>query len=128
VVYVGVSSLEEALAAFIPGYPCCSFRGSMLALDLETGEILWQTYTAPAGFSGNALWGSSPAIDTKRKQVYVATGNNYSVPQYVLDCVAAAGDDPDAKAACLPAENHFDTIMALDMKTGAINWATRALP
>lgn len=128
VVYVGVSSLEEALAAFIPGYPCCSFRGSMLALDLETGAILWKTYTAPDGFSGNALWGSSPAIDTKRKQVYVATGNNYSVPQSVLDCVAAAGDDPDAKAACLPADNHFDTIMALDMKTGLINWATRALP
>ena len=34
-VYVGVASLEEALAALVPGYPCCSFRGSMLALDVE---------------------------------------------------------------------------------------------
>ena len=130
VVYVGVSSLEEALAAFIPGYPCCSFRGSMLALNEDTGEILWQTSTITdePGFSGNAVWGSAPAIDTKRKQVYIATGNNYSVPQAVLDCVDAAGDDADAKAACLPADDHFDSILALDMRTGAINWATRALP
>ncbi|MFN2153301.1 MAG: PQQ-binding-like beta-propeller repeat protein [Anaerolineales bacterium] len=129
-VYVGVASLEEAIAAqgIFPDYPCCSFRGSMLALDLNTGAILWKTYTAPEGYSGNAVWGSSPAIDTKRNQLYIATGNNYSVPQAVLDCVSAAGDDPIAKAACLPADNHFDSILALDLKTGRINWATRALP
>jgi len=127
-IYVGVSSLEEGFAALIPGYPCCSFRGSMLALDLDTGAILWKTYTAPEDYTGNAVWGSSPAIDTKRGQLYIATGNNYSVPQEVLDCVAAAGDDADAKAACLPADDHFDSILALDMKTGAIRWATRAIP
>lgn len=127
-VYVGVSSLEEAFAGFIPGWPCCSFRGSMLALDEDTGQIKWKTYTAPEGFSGNSLWGSSPAIDAKRGQLYVATGNNYSVPQAVLDCVAAAGDDAAAKAACSPADNHFDSILALDMATGAIRWATRAIP
>ncbi|WP_205624069.1 PQQ-binding-like beta-propeller repeat protein [Marinobacterium rhizophilum] len=126
-VYVGVSSQEEALAAFIPGY-VLSFRGSMLALDLETGAILWKTYMAPQGYTGNAVWGSSPAIDTRRGQVYIATGNNYSVPDDVLDCVAAAGGDPVAKSACLPADNHFDSILALDMKTGAIRWATRATP
>lgn len=127
-VYVGVASQEELLAAFAPGYSCCTFRGSMLALDLETGAILWKTYTAPEGYSGNAVWGSSPAIDTRRGQVYIATGNNYSVPDEVLDCVAAAGDDPDAKAACSSADNHFDTIMALDWMTGTIRWATRAIP
>ena len=89
-VYVGVASQEEALAGFVPGYPCCSFRGSMLALDLETGQILWKTSLAPSGYSGNAVWGSSPAVDAKRGQLYIATGNNYSVPQTVLDCVAAA--------------------------------------
>jgi len=126
--FVGVASQEEALAALVPGYPCCSFRGSLLALDVNTGAILWKTYMAPDGFSGNAIWGSAPAVDTKRGQVYVATGNNYSVPQDVLDCVAAAGEDPVAKAACLPADNHFDSIVALDTATGAIRWATRALP
>lgn len=128
VAYVGVASQEEALAALIPGYPCCSFRGSMVALDVATGQILWKTYMAPDGYSGNAIWGSSPAIDVKRGSVYVATGNNYSVPADVLACVEAAGDDADAKAACLPADNHFDSIMSIDMATGAIKWATRALP
>jgi len=127
-VYVGVSSLEEGLAAFIPGYDCCSFRGSMLAIDLDTGAILWKTFTAPEGYSGNAVWGSSPAIDTKRNQLYIATGNNYSVPDDVLACVAAAGNDPNAMAACLSPNDHFDSILALDLTTGAIKWATRALP
>jgi len=129
-VYVGVASQEEALAGFVPGYPCCSFRGSLLSLDADTGAILWKTYMVPdvPGYSGNAIWGSAPAIDTKRNQVYVATGNNYSVPQSVLDCVAAAGDDPDAIQACVDATSLFDSIVALDLASGAVRWATKALP
>jgi polyvinyl alcohol dehydrogenase (cytochrome) len=126
-VYVGVASQEEALAAFVPGYPL-SFRGSMLALDLATGSILWKTYTAPNGYTGNAVWGSSPAIDAKRGQLYVATGNNYTAPKPVLDCVAAAGNNPAAQRACLPPDDYFDSILALDLKTGAIRWATQAIP
>ncbi|HET8987736.1 MAG TPA: PQQ-binding-like beta-propeller repeat protein [Humibacillus sp.] len=130
VVYVGVASQEELLASGLAGpYVCCSFRGSMAALDLATGQVLWKTYMTPgADYPGNAVWGSSPAIDTKRGAVYIATGNNYDVPQLVLDCVAAAGDDAAAQQACLPADDHFDSILALDMKTGAVKWATRALP
>ena len=129
VVYVGVSSLEEAIAAFVPGYICCSFRGSMAALDLATGKILWKTYLTPsADFPGNAVWGSSPAIDTKRRSVYIGTGNNYNVPDTVLACITAAGGNPTAERACLPADNHFDSILSLDMRTGAIKWATSALP
>jgi polyvinyl alcohol dehydrogenase (cytochrome) len=60
--------------------------------------------------------------------VYIATGNNYSVPQSVLDCVAANAGNPTAIAACSDANNHFDSIMALNMRTGAIRWVTRALP
>ena len=127
-VYVGVASQEEALAAFAPGYTL-SFRGSMLALDLDTGAILWKTMMVPStpGYTGNAIWGSSPAIDAKRGQLYIATGNNYSVPQSVLDCVAAAGDDSAAKALCLPADDYFDSILALDLRTGGVRWATRAI-
>lgn len=126
-VYVGVASLEEALAGS-PFYPCCSFRGSMLALDAKTGVILWKTYMAPDGYSGNAVWGSSPAIDTKRRQVYIATGNNYSVPQSVSDCVDAAAGDPAATAACPAPDDYFDAIVALDMGTGAVKWVTKAIP
>lgn len=128
VVYVGVSSAEEGLAALVPGYACCSFRGSMLALDEQTGAILWKTYTVPDGYSGGSVWGSSPAIDTKRGQVYIATGNNYTVPADVQACVAAAGGDPALMKACLSPADLFDSVLALNMKTGAIVWATSAVP
>lgn len=125
-VYVGVASMEEALAGIVG--VCCSFRGSQLALDVDTGAILWKTYTVPVGYSGGAVWGSSPAVDVKRGQIYIATGNNYSVPEQVKQCVIAAGNNTDSVKACLAADNYFDTILALDTKTGAVRWATKALP
>ena len=127
-VYVGVSSLEEAMAAFIPNYPCCSFRGSMAALDAGTGQLLWKTIMVPEGYPGGAVWGSSPAIDPVRNQVYIATGNNYDIPQEALDCVEAAAGNPDAEAACIDPANLMDAVVALNLDTGRINWVTKALP
>src|SRR6266481_1004236 len=46
VVYIGVSSSEETLA-LDPTYPCCSFRGSIVALDEKTGAMLWKTFDMP---------------------------------------------------------------------------------
>ncbi len=128
VVYVGVASGEEGAAAFVPGYPCCSFRANMTAVDLASGSILWQTYMVPTGFSGGAIWGSAPAVDTKRKQVYIANGNNYSVPAATLACVASAGSNVAAIKACIPSDNLVDAIVALDLTTGARKWSTAALP
>ncbi|MFO0585540.1 MAG: PQQ-binding-like beta-propeller repeat protein [Anaeromyxobacter sp.] len=123
-VYVGVASMEEALAV-IPGYPCCSFRGSAAAVDLETGTLLWKTYMIPAGYSGGAVWGSAPAVDVRRGQVYIATGNNYSLPDPVQACVAA---NPSNPSGCIAADDLFDSVVALDLGTGAVRWATRAIP
>ena len=127
VVYVGVSSNEEAFSAFFPGYVCCTFRGSMYALNADTGQVIWKTTMVPAGYPGGAVWGSSPALDLKRGQVYIATGNNYDVPDSALACIEAAGDDPIAQQACIPADNLMDSILALDMRTGQIRWVTKAL-
>ena len=30
-----------------PKYECCSARGSVVALDVQTGRMLWKTYTSP---------------------------------------------------------------------------------
>jgi polyvinyl alcohol dehydrogenase (cytochrome) len=125
VVYVGVASLEEAFAAD-GNYPCCSFRGSVSALDLHTGATIWKTYTAPEGYSGNAVWGSSPAIDTKRGVVYIGTGNNYDVPDDVLACVDDA-TTPEDRAACLDPADYVDSVLALDIETGQVRWATKAI-
>jgi polyvinyl alcohol dehydrogenase (cytochrome) len=126
-VLVGVSSVEEGKAALLPGYPCCTFRGSMTALDLDTGQLLWKTYMAPEGYPGGAVWGSSPAVDPSRGQVYIGTGNNYDLPDSVLACVAAANGNEAQERLCLSPENHIDAVLALDLLTGAITWSTPVL-
>ena len=44
--YVPVSSVEEVPAAR-PNYACCTFRGSVVALDAATGVQLWKSYMIP---------------------------------------------------------------------------------
>ena len=46
VLYVPVSSSEE-VSVTSPGYICCSFRGSVVALNAATGRQIWKTYTIP---------------------------------------------------------------------------------
>jgi polyvinyl alcohol dehydrogenase (cytochrome) len=120
VVYVGLASSEEGAVAFIPNYPCCISRGSFSAVDASNGHVLWQRFMVPPGYSGGGVWSSTAAIDPGARTVYVTTGNNYSVPQSAKDCQAAGHSAAD----CLPADNYIDSIMALDMDTGAVKWAT----
>jgi polyvinyl alcohol dehydrogenase (cytochrome) len=113
--------MEEDLS-ITPGYSCCSFRGSIVALDATTGTIKWQTYMiedsayfagdggALSGLSGAPVWSGAPAIDRKRHSLYVTTGDNYSAPPGVH--VPTDGD-------------HAESIVSLDLETGAINWATK---
>jgi len=114
--YVPVSSIEEATGAQAT-YECCTFRGSIVALDPATGAELWRTYmitetptpraknakgTQLWGPSGAAVW-SAPTVDPVTKSLYVATGDAYS----------------------MPAAPTTDAIVALDLETGAIKWANQ---
>jgi len=114
--YVPVSSGEEQLRRR-PDYECCTFRGSVAAMDAATGKILWQTYMAPEmpsphgktpegktiiGPSGMAIW-SSPTIDAAKGRIYVGTGDDYSEP-----------DTPTS-----------DAVVALDLKTGKLLWSAQ---
>jgi len=116
--YVPVSSFEIIRPAN-PQYDCCTFRGSVVALDAKRGDVLWQTFTIdePAsqrgvnahgvprfGPSGAPVW-NSPAIDVKRRQLYVATGGNYSAPATATS----------------------DAVMALDLASGRIRWIYQGL-
>ena len=117
--YVPVASLEEVSAAD-PRYECCTFRGSVVALDAATGERIWKTYVireSPQptrinaagaqnhGPSGAGVW-SAPTLDPARNLLYLATGDAYS--------------DPAAPES--------DALMALAMDTGAIRWVTQTTP
>jgi polyvinyl alcohol dehydrogenase (cytochrome) len=114
--YVPVSSVEEVPAGN-PKYPCCTFRGSVVALDAASGKQIWKTYMIPDppkatklnsagaqlhGPAGAAVW-SSPTLDLKRKAIYVATGNSYSEPT----------------------EGHSDAILAIDMDSGSVRWTAQ---
>ncbi|KAE9371610.1 Quino protein alcohol dehydrogenase-like protein [Stipitochalara longipes BDJ] len=108
--FVGASSVEENLT-LNPSYPCCSF----------------------VGWSGAALWGSQPAIDTSRRQVFVATGNVYSLPEVIIQCqhdtenitAVLQGLVPDS---CLPANIWQQSVLAIDIDLGIVNWVNQLPP
>jgi polyvinyl alcohol dehydrogenase (cytochrome) len=112
--YVPVSGRDESIAATNPAYECCTFRGSIVALDARTGAKIWQAYTVrePAkptgqnkngattwGPSGVAVW-SSPTLDLQKKVIYAGTGVNYSNP---------------------PTDTS-DAMLAFDMNSGRLLW------
>ncbi len=132
------------ILGIIPDYDCCTFIGSLVSLDLNTGDILWKSYTAPLlpegtlpsdWYSGNAVWGSSPSIDPSRNSVYIATGNNYQTPNDLEECIANAETLPtpeEVEAAKLICQedidvpgNLFDAIVSYDLDTGDVNWANK---
>ena len=114
--YVPLSSGEEGIGGQ-PSYECCTFRGSIVALDARTGDQIWRTYmiaesatprarnakgTQLWGPSGAAVW-SAPTIDSITRSLYVGTGDAYSTPAAPMT----------------------DAIVALDIDTGAVKWATQ---
>ncbi|GJP56745.1 hypothetical protein CLOM_g15797, partial [Closterium sp. NIES-68] len=132
----GVSSAEEIFAVN-PNYPCCTFIGSVVKLDVATGQTIWQTYTLPANggnsslYAGGAIWGGSPSIDRKRQLVFVATGNNYRVPASVSQCQQQQLETEGAPVfpdPCVEAGNYFDSVLALDIAAGSITWAKNLSP
>ena len=123
VVYIGVSGfLEETALAAIPGH-VFTFRASVVAVNARTGAILWKTYTTPTGYTGVSVWGSNPVVDTRRKTIFIGTGNNFSTPTdpTYVQCTLAGG----TQKFCLSPDDHVDSIVALDMKTGKIKWSQR---
>ncbi len=111
--YVPVSAYE-VIAAIAPVYGCCSFRGSVAALDAATGTEIWRRYTIEEearvtdtrwlfidekGPSGAPVW-QAPAIDRKRGLLYFATGENYS--------------DPPTDTS--------DAVFAVNLEDGTVSW------
>jgi polyvinyl alcohol dehydrogenase (cytochrome) len=118
VVYIPAASWEETRSTD-PQYECCTFRGSLTALRVRDGSVVWKSYmidspkktgvnssgTPQWAPSGAGIW-SAPTVDSKRGVLYVTTGDNYS----------------------LPASPTSDAVAALDVKTGRIVWMNQILP
>jgi polyvinyl alcohol dehydrogenase (cytochrome) len=113
--YVSVASLEEANIS--PHFECCKFRGSVIAYDAASGAKIWQTFLTDKprmrgrnkagarmfGPSGVGVW-NTPAIDPKRGQLTVGTGDNYSSPT----------------------TSDSDSVVALDLGNGKVKWVYQA--
>ena len=118
IAYVPVSSWEESRSGD-PDYPCCTFRGSVVAVRVRDGEQLWKTYMTDAprergknargaplsGPSGAAIW-STPTVDAARGLLYVTTGDNYTQP----------------------ATPTSDAVVALALANGRIAWIKQTTP
>jgi polyvinyl alcohol dehydrogenase (cytochrome) len=118
-VYFPVASGEEGQGNNAK-YECCTFRGSIVALDATSGALAWKTYTigkepAPVGKnrSGTTRWGpsgagiwDSPTVDPKRRLLYAATGNMYTEPQQTTS----------------------DALVAFNLDTGSIVWTAQVTP
>jgi polyvinyl alcohol dehydrogenase (cytochrome) len=117
--YVPVSSSEEFAAANLD-YPCCTSRGSVVALNASTGEQFWKAWVVPEepkptrknskgvqqyAPAGASVW-NSPTIDAKRHAIYFGTGDSET--------------EPAAKTS--------DAVMAVDMNTGKTLWYYQAEP
>jgi polyvinyl alcohol dehydrogenase (cytochrome) len=104
------------------------FRGSMLALDVRTGRIIWQTFVLPdnggveGGFAGGAFV-NPPAIDVEHGLVLGAAGQLYTQPAAVTACLAADADGWDE--SCFPPGAYFNSVIAFDLRTGKPRWSFR---
>ncbi|GAB4830262.1 hypothetical protein Ancab_019902 [Ancistrocladus abbreviatus] len=125
--YVGTSLWEEVTATPVT---CCLSQGSLVKLDARTRVILWQTFMLPdyhgklGGYTGAAIWGSSPSIDKSRNLVYVVTGNLYSIPSRINKCQEEENNQtiPTHPDRCIQLENHSDSFVALDLDSDEIKW------
>ncbi|MEP7287378.1 MAG: PQQ-binding-like beta-propeller repeat protein [Chloroflexota bacterium] len=114
-VYVPMASREES-AGKDPTYLCCTFRGSLTALNISDGSVAWRFYTVdepqpstqknvPLGPGGVGLW-STPAIDPDAGLIYLTTGNSYSPP----------------------VSPNSDAILAINLEDGKLRWSTQLTP
>ena len=113
-VFIPVASWEESRTTNAD-YPCCTFRGSVVALRIKDGSQVWKTFaiTEKAKQTGQNQWGpsgagiwSAPTLDTKRGVLYVTTGDNYSAPATPMS----------------------DAVLALELATGRIAWSRQTTP
>ena len=119
-VYVPTSAAGEEVRGGRLDYGCCTFRGSVSALDAATGAVIWKSYSIPDepkprgsnkdgvqlfGPAGAGIWGA-PTIDARRGVLYIGTGNGFADPP-----------QPTTNA-----------VLAFDLETGRIRWVRQTVP
>ncbi len=111
-----------------------TFRANIVALNALTGELLWSTYAVPdnggqtGGYAGATMF-APPAVDLSAGPhglVYGTFGQAYREPDSVAACNASQPNHFFSES-CEQAGSYFDSIVALDFKTGAVVWSYRVI-
>jgi polyvinyl alcohol dehydrogenase (cytochrome) len=119
-IYSGVS----ASGASGPG---ATFRGALVALNAQTGRLLWRSYSLPdnggvaGGYAGATMF-SPPAVSVPLGLVYGTFGQAYTEPASVAACHAAHGGFSES---CEQSGSFLKSIVAFDVETGAPQWSYR---
>jgi polyvinyl alcohol dehydrogenase (cytochrome) len=118
-VYLATSAAGEEVRGGRPDYGCCTFRGSVSALDAVTGRVIWKSFSIASepkprainsmgvqlfGPAGGGIWGA-PTIDARRGVLYVGTGNGFSEPL----------------------QRTTNAILAFELSTGRLRWSHQTI-
>jgi len=119
-IYTGVSANGA-------GGPTATFLGEIVALNAQTGRILWRTYSLPdnggvaGGYAGATMF-APPTVDLADGLVYGTFGQPYTEPASVTACHAAHGSFTES---CEQPGSYLKSIVAFDLKTGEPQWSYR---
>ena len=111
--YIPLSGTETLTGGNLD-YECCKSRGTVVAVNANTGKVLWRAQSIQEPLRvigenshGKQMWGpagasvwNTPTVDAKRKLIYVGTGNSFGR-------IAASTSD---------------SILALRMEDGKMAW------
>ena len=127
-VLVGNTVITGVSASGASAPATATFRGEIVALDAQTGRIIWQTFSLPdnhgqTGLYAGATMFAPPAVDEDLGLVYGTFGNPYREPPDVAACNAAAPNG--FSESCEQPGSHFESIVAFDLATGEVRWSYR---
>src|SRR3954468_15235671 len=121
------NTIVTGISANGAGGPNAIFRGAIVALDAQTGSILWRTYSLPdngglpGGYAGATMF-APPAVDLRLGLVYGTFGQAYTEPASVTACHAAHGGFTES---CEQPGSYLKSLVAFDMRTGTPRWSYR---
>jgi alcohol dehydrogenase (cytochrome c) len=117
----------EDLVVIGPGLSEAGIRGWIGAFRLADGEPVWKFHTVPdSGAPGSETWENTGAIPHGGGAVWTPLSLD---PEEGTLYVSAGNPAPDLAGHARPGDNLYtNSLVALDVRTGALKWYRQMLP